>query len=426
MLKIGPYTMKNRLILAPMAGVTDRPFRMLCKRLGAGMAVSEMISSNSLLWGSEKTLRRANHDGEAEPRSVQIAGADPALMAEAARHNADQGAQIIDINMGCPAKKVCNVMAGSALLTNESLVADILEAVVKAVDVPVTLKIRTGWDTHNRNAPRIARLAEESGIQALAIHGRTRACAYRGEAEYDTIAAVKNEISIPVIANGDINTPEKARHVLDYTGADAIMIGRAAQGRPWIFGAIGHYLETGELKKAPAIGEIRNIMLDHIRDLYEFYGEYTGVRMARKHISWYSKGQRNGAAFRATINRVENIDQQLMLIQEYFDQLEEINGTCRMRNSNEAEALLTTTDIAEERRSKPLAACVDTALKLYFMDLDGNKPSELYEMLLQEVEPPLLRHVMDYSRGNQSKAARILGINRATLRKKLEKYSLTR
>ena len=250
-MQIGPYQLKNNLIVAPMAGVTDRPFRQLCKSMGAGMAVSEMVASNSLLWGSEKTRRRANHDGEVDPISVQIAGADPKMLAEAARYNVDQGAQIIDINMGCPAKKICNVMAGSALLKDEPLVRRILEAVVGAVDVPVTLKIRTGWDRGSRNALLVAKIAESAGIQALAIHGRTRACGFSGEAEYDTIAAVKSEIGIPVIANGDISTPERVREVLDYTGADAVMIGRAAQGRPWMFREISHYLETGQKLPPP-------------------------------------------------------------------------------------------------------------------------------------------------------------------------------
>ena len=320
-MQIGPYHISNRLVVAPMAGVTDRPFRQLCKRLGAGMAVSEMVSSNSLLWGSEKTKRRANHDGETDPRSVQIAGAEATMMAEAAKHNADNGAQLIDINMGCPAKKVCNVMAGSALLQNESLVGDILDAVVNAVDIPVTLKIRTGWDRENRNAVNIARIAEQAGIQALAIHGRTRADAYKGEAEYDTIAEVKSRIAIPVIANGDINTPEKAKYVLDYTGADAVMIGRAAQGRPWIFREIDHYLNTGTLLAEPALAEIRDILIEHLDNLYAFYGEYTGVRMARKHISWYSKGQNHGAAFRHAVNRLETIDEQLNMVNEFFAEL---------------------------------------------------------------------------------------------------------
>ncbi len=320
-MKIGTHILKNNLVLAPMAGVTDRPFRQLCKELGAGMAVSEMVSSNSLLWGSKKTQRRADHSGETEPKSVQIAGAEAAMMAEAARHNADNGAQIIDINMGCPAKKVCNVMAGSALLQHEKLVAEILEAVVGAVDIPVTLKIRTGWDKEHRNALNIARIAVESGIQALAIHGRTRACHYKGEAEYDTIRAVKESVNIPVIANGDITTPEKARQVLELTGADAIMIGRAAQGRPWIFREIEHYLSTGSKLAEPPVSEIRDIMLGHLHNLYSFYGEYTGVRVARKHISWYSKGQAGGARFRNAVNRVETIQQQLAMTHEFFEHL---------------------------------------------------------------------------------------------------------
>ena len=305
-----------------MAGVTDRPFRQLCRNLGAGMAVSEMVSSNSLLWGSTKTQRRANHRGESEPKSVQIAGADPQMMAEAARYNADQGAQIIDINMGCPAKKICNVMAGSALLQHESLVADILQAVVQAVDVPVTLKIRTGWDSQHKNAQTIARIAEDAGIQALAIHGRTRADQYTGNAEYDTIAQVKQNIHIPVIANGDITSPEKARFVLEYTGVDAVMIGRAAQGRPWIFREIQHYLVTGERLPEPSPQEVRDILIGHLKNLYDFYGEFAGVRIARKHISWYSKGQPHGAAFRQAVNRVDSIEQQLQLTHDFFNNLQ--------------------------------------------------------------------------------------------------------
>lgn len=309
-MQIGPYKLKNNLFVAPMAGVTDQPFRQLCRRLGAGMAVSEMVSSNSLLWGSKKTLRRADHSGEDEPRSVQIVGADPDLMAQAAKYNVDQGAQIIDINMGCPAKKICKVAAGSALLKDEPLVQRILESVVNAVEVPVTLKVRTGWDTENRNGVAIARIAEDIGIQALAVHGRTRACAYKGDAEYDTIAAIKAAVSIPVIANGDITTPEKAKQVLDYTGADGVMIGRAAQGRPWIFREIQHFLDTGEHLFEPSLEEIRATLLDHINNLYSFYGEYAGVRIARKHISWYSKGCRGGGSFRNTVNRVDTAKQQ--------------------------------------------------------------------------------------------------------------------
>jgi len=319
--RIGPYSITGKTILAPMAGVTDRPFRQLCKRLGAAMAVSEMVTANSLLWGSRKTLNRTNHEGEQEPRVVQIAGSDPALLAQAARYNADNGAQIIDINMGCPAKKVCNVMAGSALLRDERLVERILASVVAAVEVPVTLKIRTGWDSNNRNGVRIARIAEATGIQALAVHGRTRACGYSGTAEYDTIKAIKEEVSIPVIANGDITSPDKARQVLEYSGADAVMIGRAAQGNPWIFRETNHYLETGEHLPRPALHEIRSTVLEHIRAIYTFYGERTGVRMARKHICWYSKAQPHGAAFRQAVNQLETSKQQLAAIRDFFDRL---------------------------------------------------------------------------------------------------------
>ena len=319
-MRIGSYQLKNNLIVAPMAGVTDRPFRMLCRSMGAGMAVSEMVASNSLLYGSEKTKRRANHEGEPDPISVQIVGADPRMLAQAAKYNVDQGVQIIDINMGCPAKKICNVMAGSALLQNEELVGYILEAVVGAVKVPVTLKIRTGWDKANRNAVRIAQIAEGSGIQALAIHGRTRACGYTGHAEYETIAAVKAAVSIPVIANGDIATPEKARDVLSYTGADAVMIGRAAQGRPWLFREIEHFLRTGERLPPPEVNEILDILLRHVYELYEFYGEYTGVRVARKHISWYTKGLAGSAQFRHGMNMLESSAQQLQAVRDFFDE----------------------------------------------------------------------------------------------------------
>ena len=316
------YRLRNNLFVAPMAGVTDRPFRQLCKKLGAGLAVSEMVTSNSLLYGSAKTKRRANHEGEVAPISVQIAGADPAMMAEAAKYNADRGAQIIDINMGCPAKKVCNVMAGSALLQHEVLVGKILTAVVNAVpDTPVTLKIRTGWNIDNKNAPSILRIAEESGVRALAIHGRTRCQQYRGEAEFDTVAAVKAAARIPVIANGDITTPEKARAVLDKTGADGVMIGRAAQGRPWIFREIEHYLATGEKLPPPAVTEIQSILLEHLEDLYGFYGTETGVRVARKHISWYTKGLIGSAAFRHQMNRLDDIDAQRGMVNDFFQSL---------------------------------------------------------------------------------------------------------
>jgi tRNA-dihydrouridine synthase B len=286
--------------------------------MGAGLAVSEMVTSNSLLYGSAKTLRRANHEGEVDPISVQIAGADPKMMAEAARYNVDNGAQIIDINMGCPAKKVCNVMAGSALLKDEPLVAQILRAVVNAVDVPVTLKIRTGWDKQNRNAVAVAKMAEDIGVKALAMHGRTRACLYMGDAEYDTIAAVKQAINIPLIANGDITTPEKAKFVLDYTKADAVMIGRAAQGRPWIFREIDHFLQTGAHLPPPEVAEIHQVMLEHVHDLYDFYGEVTGVRVARKHISWYTKGLKDSANFRHHMNQLQTVDEQQTAIDAFF------------------------------------------------------------------------------------------------------------
>ncbi|KDP85901.1 tRNA dihydrouridine synthase DusB [Cupriavidus basilensis] len=321
-MQIGPHQLRNNLFVAPMAGVTDRPFRQLCKQLGAGYAVSEMVASNAQLWKSEKTMRRANHTGEVEPISVQIAGAEPAMMAEAARYNVDRGAQIIDINMGCPAKKVCNVAAGSALLQNEPLVVRIVEAVVAAVGdrVPVTLKIRTGWDRQNRNALRVARMVEDAGISMLTVHGRTRADLYKGEAEYETIAAVKAAVSIPVVANGDVTSPQKAKHVLAVTGADAIMIGRAAQGRPWLFREIEHYLATGELLPQPEVAEIRAIMNAHLEDHYDFYGEFTGVRTARKHIAWYTRGLAGANLFRHRMNTLDSTTAQLAAVNAFFDE----------------------------------------------------------------------------------------------------------
>jgi tRNA-dihydrouridine synthase B len=324
------YTLRNNLFVAPMAGVTDRPFRQLCKKMGAGLAVSEMVTSNSLLYGSAKTMRRANHQGEVAPVSVQIAGADPKMMADAARHNVDRGAQIIDINMGCPAKKVCHVAAGSALMKDELLVARILEAVVNAVpNTPVTLKTRTGWDYQNRNAANILRIAENAGIRALAVHGRTRCQQYTGEAEYETIARIKAEAKIPIIANGDINTPEKARQVLDATGADALMIGRAAQGRPWLFREIEHFLATGTHLPAPKASEIHCVLREHLDDLYAFYGNDTGLRVARKHISWYTKGLVGSAAFRFRMNQLPTIPEQLAVIDEFFSTLTAQGDTLR-------------------------------------------------------------------------------------------------
>lgn len=329
-MKIGPYTLDNPLILAPMAGITDRPFRTLCRELGASLTVSEMVTSNKHLWHSRKTQLRLDHKGESSPRSVQIAGSDPAQMAEAALFNVNNGAQIIDINMGCPAKKVCNVMAGSALMKNESLVADILQSVVAAVDVPVTLKIRTGWDLENRNAINIAKIAESEGIQALTIHGRSRACAFKGQAEYDTITDVKSRINIPVIANGDIDSPEKAAEVLQQTGVDAIMIGRGAQGHPWIFREILYYLEHGEKLPALDTKEVNLLLNKHLKSLYDFYGELAGVRIARKHIGWYCKQHFNQSVktnsdiiaevelFRKNINKVESAEIQLDKTIKFF------------------------------------------------------------------------------------------------------------
>jgi tRNA-dihydrouridine synthase B len=322
-MQIGPYQLTNNLVVAPMAGVTDRPFRQLCRQLGAGLAVSEMVTADASLWGSRKTVRRLDHEGEQAPISVQIVGSDPMKMAEAARVNVDHGAQIIDINMGCPAKKVCKVAAGSALLQDELLVSRILDAVVNAVEVPVTLKIRTGWDAAQRNGAAVARIAEQAGIQALAVHGRTRADRFSGEAEYDTIRAIKAAVSMPVLANGDIDSPQKAKAVLEYTGADGLMIGRAAQGRPWIFREIGHYLASGEILPAPAPDWIRDVLLEHLDNLYAFYGAQHGVKVARKHIAWYSKAQQGSAEFRRRVNQAETTQEQGRLIAGYFDSLQD-------------------------------------------------------------------------------------------------------
>jgi tRNA-dihydrouridine synthase B len=321
-MRIGPHLIDPPVVLAPMAGVTDKPFRQLCKRLGAGLAVSEMTTADPRLWTTRKSRQRMDHVGEPDPVSVQIAGYDPAMLAEAARYNVDHGAQLIDINMGCPAKKVCNVWSGSALLQDEPLVARILAAVVNAVDVPVTLKIRTGWNRENRNGIAIAKIAEASGIAALAVHGRTRADLYEGKAEYETIAAIKDAIRIPVLANGDIDSPAKARVVLDATKCDAVMIGRAAQGRPWIFREVAHYLATGQSLAPVSPSEVRDILLGHLADLYAFYGELQGVRIARKHLGWYAKDRPENAAFRAVVNRAESAHEQTRLTRDYFDALE--------------------------------------------------------------------------------------------------------
>ena len=318
MIQIGPYTLDNPVALAPMAGVTDLPFRRLCRRLGAGLVVSEMITSDTRLWNSRKSRHRLAHSAECEPRSVQIAGGEPAMMAEAARRNVELGAQVIDINMGCPAKKVCRKAAGSALLKDEPLVRDILEAVVGSVAVPVTLKIRTGWSPENRNGPAVARMAEDIGIAALAVHGRTRACRFEGEAEYDTIAAICEAVSIPVLANGDIRSPQQARAVLDHTGAAGVMIGRGAQGRPWLCGQIAGYLETGKVPAEPTPQEQARIVVGHLEDLHAFYGEYAGVRIARKHVGWYLQGSVEGEAFRREFNKLESADEQRRRLTHFF------------------------------------------------------------------------------------------------------------
>ena len=323
-MNIGPYSLANRFFVAPMAGVTDRPFRQLCKQLGAGYAVSEMVTSRKDLWNTLKTSRRANHDGEPGPIAVQIAGTEPLMMAEAAAYNIDRGAQIIDINMGCPAKKVCNKWAGSALMQDEALALSIVEAVVTACaphSVPVTLKMRTGWCQSHKNAVVLARAAEQAGVQMITVHGRTREQGYKGHAEYDTIAAVKAAVRVPVVANGDIDTPEKARQVLAATQADAVMIGRAAQGRPWIFREINHFMTTGTHLAPPLVAEVKQLLLDHLQDHYSLYGEFSGVRTARKHIGWYVKALPGGDDFRARMNLMEDCGQQMVAVADFFDGL---------------------------------------------------------------------------------------------------------
>jgi tRNA-dihydrouridine synthase B len=325
-MNIGPYVLSNPFFVAPMAGVTDRPFRQLCKKLGAGYAVSEMVTSRPDLWDSLKTSRRANHAGEPGPIAVQIAGTEPQMMADAAAYNIDRGAQIIDINMGCPAKKVCNKWAGSALMQDEALALRIVEAVVAASaprGVPVTLKMRTGWCQSEKNAVVLARAAEQAGVHMITVHGRTREQGYKGEAEYDTVAAVKAALRVPVVANGDIDTPEKARQVLALTGADAVMIGRAAQGRPWIFREMVHFMATGTHLAPPLVAEVRHVLLDHLQDHYALYGEFSGVRTARKHIGWYVKALPGGEDFRARMNLIEDCEAQSAAVGQYFDQLSE-------------------------------------------------------------------------------------------------------
>ena len=327
-MNIGRFKLENAVCVAPMAGVTDRPFRKLCKSLGAGYAVSEMVTSRRDLWNTLKTSRRADHEGESDPIAVQIAGTDPDMMAEAAAFNVDRGAQIIDINMGCPAKKVCDKWAGSALMQNESLALSIVEAVVAVCaprNVPVTLKMRTGWHRQAKNAVSIARSAERAGVQMIAVHGRTREQGYGGNAEYETIAEVKAALRIPVLANGDIRSPENARQVLAKTGADGVMVGRAAQGRPWIFREISHYLATGQFLAPPLVAEVRRMLLDHLLDHYGLYGEFAGVRTARKHIGWYVKDLPGGEDFRCKINLMDNCDAQWCAVEHYFDSLASVH-----------------------------------------------------------------------------------------------------
>ncbi len=341
---IGPFILANNVFAAPMAGVTDRPFRILCKKLGAGYAVSEMVTSRRDLWDTLKTSRRANHDGEPEPIAVQIAGTEAAMMADAALYNIDRGAQIIDINMGCPAKKVCNKWAGSALMQDEKLAIEIVEAVVNACalrNVPVTLKMRTGWAAQHKNAVTIARQAQNAGVAMITVHGRTREQGYKGLAEYDTIAEVKAALNIPVVANGDITSGEKARDVLAYTGADAVMLGRIAQGRPWIFREVVHFLATGTQLAAPLVLDVKRLLIDHLQDHYELYGEFTGVRSARKHIGWYVKSLPGGEAFRVQMNALVDAQAQVRAVADFFDSLgvhtDRMPSAKAINNKNEEE-----------------------------------------------------------------------------------------
>jgi tRNA-dihydrouridine synthase B len=338
-MRIGSFELKDRLFAAPMAGVTDRPFRKLCRRLGAAYAVSEMVASDPRVRASGKTSRRLDHDGEQAPVAVQLVGADPDVMAEAARYNVDRGAQIIDLNMGCPARKVCQVACGSALLKDEALVARIVQSVVDAVEVPVTLKYRTGWDPADRNAIRIAQLAEAAGARMLTLHGRTRACGFTGQAEYDTIARVKQAVRIPVVANGDVDSPQKARFVFEHTNADAIMIGRAAQGRPWIFREISEYLRTGSIQQEPTVNEVRGLLLEHLDEHYQFYGQALGVKTARKHIIWYTRHLRGGVEFCDRMNRLEDCEGQRQALDEFLQDAGERHDRLQyVDDSIEAEA----------------------------------------------------------------------------------------
>ena len=440
-MRIGPYILPNNLAVAPMAGVTDRPFRQLCKRLGAGYAVSEMVASNPRLRGTDKSRRRIDHAGEVAPIAVQIAGADPLQMADAARYNVDQGAQIIDINMGCPAKKVCNAAAGSALLANERLVAAILDAVVASVAVPVTLKIRTGPSPALRNAAAIARIAQDAGVAALTVHGRTRACAFIGAVEYDTIAAVKRT----VIDSGD----RQRRHRHAGTGArraaahggGRLMIGRAAQGRPWIFREIAHFLATGTHLPAPTVMEARELIAAHLADHYDFYGEAAGVRIARKHLGWYTESLAGGAALRRDVNAAVTRAEQQDAVQRFFVlQFSRAigSGTSTLPPARAAADITTNNKLCEPGKGGPrrvnrkiklngsneICRSVERSLDEYFKRLDGEAPSGVYDMVIGHVERALLVSIMDRANGNQTQAADMLGMNRNTLRVKLNRYKL--